>query len=359
MVVRDSLSWLKHRLGLRNKARQRQRNPLPRFVPRLLPLEDRCLMSAGIPIPSTQLKDHLVPLSTIFWNGEAKPLDTTNGKDNIPSPQDAGAAKTITITNYHTETIYPFLRTENSGRDPNDSQKRYYDPQDLHTDDKNKVEFRQYVGFSKSDGSKYLGLPPGATITFQVPLVLWDGNNMSLVTDGANLTTPPGQPADTVFNYKPDAKITIAGLGEKVSGSSWVLPSSRNYPTGQSPLVMFYFSRPNLTVSDAAPSQPAEVTFRDPYLKHFIDDPFQTFPLLNYEVSNVNKLAAPGAMEASMVPITSGAFSDNTLKYYDPPEDFGWHGSDKDLNTLRNLITDFVNNTGKAKVGSYFPDKRG
>ena len=62
---------------------------------------------------------------------------------------------------------------------------------------------------------------------------------------------------------------------------------------------MFYYAATAATVSDDAPSQPAEVTFRDPYLKQLHHDPFQTFPLINYDVTNVNKLAAPASMEAA------------------------------------------------------------
>ncbi|WP_145952153.1 hypothetical protein [Paludisphaera borealis] len=304
-------------------------------------------MSADIPIPIT---NPVVPLSTIFWNGEAAPLNKDgNGKANIPSPEASGAAKTITITNYGTDTLYPYLRTANDGKDPNDSLNRYYDPQDLHSG-----EFREYVGYAKSDGSKYLGLPSGATITFQVPLALWDGDNISLVTDGTNLTTPMNAPAGTLFGYDPSAQISTAGNGQIVSNSTWVQGGS-NYPVGQSPLVMFYYSTsPPLTTSDDAPSQPAEVTFRDPYLKNFIDDSFQTFALLNYDVTNVNKLSAPASMEASNVPITSGSVQSNNLQYYLPNKDFGWHGSNKDAATLTSLIKSFVTNQGPASVGDYY-----
>src|SRR5262245_48918767 len=301
-------------------------------------------MSADILIPAT---NPMVPLSTIFWNGESEPLNP-NGKSNIPSPDAAGAAKTITITNYDSKTIYPFLRTENNGQDPNDSNQGHYDPQDLHL-----KEFRQYVGYITGDGSKYLGLPSGASITFQVPLVLWDGNNISLVTDGTYLTTPKGALGSTLFGYDTTARISIALSGETVSNSIWVKDSS-NYPTGQSPLVMFYCADTPATVSDDAPSQPAEVTFRDSYLQHFIDDDFQTFPLINYDVTNVNKLAAPGSMEASSVPITSGSVQSGDLKYYPPNEDFGWHGSDKDVTTFGPPLVNFVDNTGNAAIGAYF-----
>ena len=305
------------------------------------------MMAADLPI-AIPASNPVVPLSTIFWNGEATPLNPVTGLNNIPSPAESGAAKTITLTNFSLEMIYPFLRTSNDGKDPNDSQNRFYDPQDLQH-----KEFRQYVGYSMADGSKFLGLPPGATITFQVPLVLWDGDNISLVTDGTYLTASGNAPGAKVFNYNDQAKISIAAT-ETVSNTTWVQGSS-NYPAGQSPLVMFYFddAEPK-TVPNDAPAQLAELTFRDPYLKHFIDDDFQTFPLLNYDLSYVNTLVAPAAMEASGVPITSGSVQSGNLEYYGPVQDFGWHGSSADQKSFNDLIEDFVNNEGKAKIGEYF-----
>lgn len=239
-----------------------------------------------IPIPSA---NPVVDLSTIFWNGEPNPINTVTGKKGIPSPAAAGAMKTITLTNYATNTIYPFLRTSNDGQDPNDSHNGFYDPQDLQH-----KEFREYLGYSNSNGSKFLGLPPGATITFQVPLVLWDGANISLVTDGTYLTASGNAPGSKIFNYNDSAKISIAG-STPVSNTIWV-QSSSNYPSGESPLVMFYFDDgAPTTVPNDAPAQLAELTFRDPYLKNFIDDSFQSFPEINYDLSYVNTLVAPAA----------------------------------------------------------------
>jgi hypothetical protein len=301
-----------------------------------------------IPIPSA---NPVVDLSTIFWNGEPNPINTVTGKTGIPSPAAAGAMKTITLTNYATNTIYPFLRTSNDGQDPNDSHNGFYDPQDLQH-----KEFREYLGYSNSNGSKFLGLPPGATITFQVPLVLWDGDNISLVTDGTYLTASGNAPGSKIFNYNDSAKISIAG-STPVSNTIWV-QSSSNYPSGESPLVMFYFDDgAPTTVPNDAPAQLAELTFRDPYLKNFIDDSFQSFPEINYDLSYVNTLVAPAAMEASNVPITSGAVQSGNLVYYPPNEDFGWHGSSQGTATFDPLIASFVNNKGAASIGQYFGGK--
>jgi hypothetical protein len=352
MFFGDRPSGLNLGLGSKAIARSGRRRAKRRLqvAAEVLRLEARCMLSGGVPIPGNPE----VPLKEIFWNGGPPISRKSPFTDSLPSPEAAGAAKTIMITNYGTTTIYPFLRTENTGKDPhsNDAKTKfnqYYDPQDVHG-----AEFREYVGYTDTDGSKDLGLPSGASITFQVPLVLWDGDNVSIVTDGKYLTTSPGKPGDTIFNYDPNAKITIAGT-QTVDGSQWVT-SSANYPTGENPLVMFYFAPKALTVADDAPSQPAELTFRDPYLTHFITDDFQTFPLINYDVSNVNKLAAPVSLEANNVPITSGATASNNLAYYTPNEAFGWHGSSQNTTTFDPPIEAFVNNNDPTVgyLGSYF-----
>ena len=86
---------------------------------------------------------------------------------------------------------------------------------------------------------------------------------------------------------------------------------------------------------------------------------FQTFPLINYDVSNVNKLSAPVSMEADNVPITSGAVASNNLEYYPPNEAFGWHGSNKNSAAFDSPIVDFFNNDNPmdAYLGSYFGGK--
>ncbi len=48
------------------------------------------------------------------------------------SPSAAGAMKTVTLTNNGPAMIYPFIRGENIGQDPNaTATNQYYDPQDV------------------------------------------------------------------------------------------------------------------------------------------------------------------------------------------------------------------------------------
>ncbi len=322
-------------LGMRRQPRRRAS-----FAPQFLALEERSLMSVAVPIPASN--PH-VPLSTIFWNGEPTPLGP-NGQTNLPSPESVGSAKTITITNTGPSMIYPFLRGQNGGIDPHATPPAPYDPQDLANH-----EFREYVGFSLPGGKQFLGLPSGASITIQVPLALWDGDNLYLATDGAYLTS------DKLFAYNRDAPISIAGTSP-VSGSTW-LQASSNYPTGVTPLVMFYSSKTPLTLPNDAPAQLTEVTFRDQYLTHFINDPSQTFPLNNYDVSYVNNMVAPVSMEASHVAIT---YQKNPLPA--PPayygyKDFGWLATNRGTAAFEGEIANFIHNRGIAGLGQYFGGK--
>jgi hypothetical protein len=316
------------------------------FRSQLVQLEERCLMAnAGVPIPQFSL-DRQEPLSKVVWNG-GPPVNTKDGKQGIKAPDQSKAMKSITITNFSNQYIYPFLRSPNTGKAGNN----YYDPQDYIDQ-----EFREYVGFSVGQGNKkkeYLGLPPHATITIQVPLVLWDGNHVTLTSDGKDLTAT-AQPVVNVFGYNPSAQITIAQ--PTAGGSTWVLGTD-NFPREFTPLVMFYHAGTSAAVGDDAPAQLVETTFRDPYLKQLgVTDASQTFPLLSYDVSYVNTLHAPVALEASNVPITSGAIASGNLAYYRPNQAWGWNGSNQGAATFDPLVSDFVANrpNTKAFIGDYF-----
>ena len=82
MITKSSASGFCRKFGSK-EPRSRQRAA---FKPERLLLEDRCLFSDGVPVPTT---NPVVNLSTIIWNGEPTPLNP-GGKMNIPSPASAG-----------------------------------------------------------------------------------------------------------------------------------------------------------------------------------------------------------------------------------------------------------------------------
>jgi hypothetical protein len=307
-------------------------------------LEERQMLSGGgVPVPTA---NPVVDLSTIFWNG-GPPLNTETGIPDVPAPYQADAVKTITIRNNSTTAmIYPFLTGENIGQDPLSTTQPFYDPQDIMGH-----EFRLYIGYSEDrGGKKFFGLPKGASITIQVPLALWDGDDLFIATDGTDLTKP------NIFFFQPSADLSFAGTAP-VSGTSWVTASTK-FPTGDSPMVAFYYdSGPPLGVPTAAPAQLTEVTFRDQYLKYFINDPSQTQPLLSYDVSYVNNLVAPVSMEASDVPITFGNSLGTTPPTYYGYQNWGWAATDRDTVSFGKAVEEFVHNTGDAAIGKYFGGK--
>lgn len=322
--------------------KQRHSRPRASFLPQSLQLEERQLLSIGVQVPTTNVK---VPLSKIFWNGEARPLNTDGrGLPNIQSPADAGSMKTLTIKNNGDATIYPFLRGQNIGFDDNAKPPGPYDPQD-----KKNHEFREYIGFSMG-GKDFLGLPKGATVTIQVPLVLWE-NNMYVATSGKEMTSP------LLAGYDKKAQITIAATN-KVSGTEWVRSSS-GYASAMKPEVMFYYSDIPKTVPNDFPAQLTEMTFRDQYLKQFISDPNETHALLNYDVSYVNNLIAPIAMEASKVPITYQTNPEPAPPTYFGFENFGWAATNKNAAPFESAVADFVANKkdSEAFIGQYFGGK--
>ncbi|HEU5118070.1 MAG TPA: hypothetical protein VFT74_15715, partial [Isosphaeraceae bacterium] len=331
------------------------------YVPDCSALEERTLLSAPVSLRarfatanvlSVPLSD-VVPIpanpreqpSQIVWNGDR------NSQSGVPSPQASSAAKYITITNGSASTIYPFLRTANNGSDPHSTgpdPNGYYDPRDPHNQ-----EFRLYVGYSLPNGGpqggQFLGLPPGATITFQVPLVFWDGDNLFFSTESQYITS-----SSTVYNYQVGAHVAIGTTAPSPDdGTTWVdATRSGGYAPGLSPIVLLYHDTTPLAVSTEALAQLGELTFRDPYLTHFINDPAQTFPLINYDISFVNNLVAPAAMQASNVPIYY--VNTNQKPVFYGQQNYGWTGSRRDSQSFGSLTQQFVQNKGQARVGSYF-----
>ena len=138
--------------------------------------------------------------------------------------------------------------------------------------------------------------------------MLWDGDNLFFSTDGQR---PDLGGTDDNYGSTRGA-IAIAGTVPR-RGTDLGDESSSGYPAGVTPIVMFYHDETSLAVSTEALAQLGEVTFRDPYLTHFITDPAQTFPLTNYDVSFVNNMVAPAAMEATNVPIYNGPLNEAHL----------------------------------------------
>jgi hypothetical protein len=266
-------------------------------------LEDRCLPSgSALPLaaPTTstifvgnnsyQLTTIDDPTQVLFLGGTAKGVDW----GTVPQ-------KLLTFTNNSADhqTIYPFLYS------PNDTP--IYDPIDT-----NNEEYREYVGYT-ANGNTYLGLPYGASITINVPLVFWNGSRADIVVSGTDLIPqPPSQdnPNPTnpfQFYYSKNGVNASINIGTQGVVSS----------TGNNGIVMYYHSHdkgsPN-NPSSAALGQLTEWTIRDKSFLTLVTDydrqhsignipSSELTTLINYDVSYVDDLLAPIAMEATQVPV--------------------------------------------------------
>ena len=168
--------------GRARSSRRRDRQGF-RIAAEISRLEERCMLSTSPnQFPSGQVKN-AVPVSSILWNG-GPAMPGAPSTASFQSPSAAGAMKTITLTNNGTSMVYPFIRGANTGQDPNaTSTNKYYDPQDVVGQ-----EYREYIGY-QTRGGTFIGLPKKATITFQIPQVLWDGDNFFIATDPNYLTS--------------------------------------------------------------------------------------------------------------------------------------------------------------------------
>jgi hypothetical protein len=252
------------------------------------------------------------------------------GPDMVP-------LKTITFTNNSPNTVYPFLEDPNTTETSKGSGIALYDPNDAYNQ-----EYREYVGYSVN-GVNYFGLPPGMTVTISVPLVFWNGGRIDVSDDSTYLVTNATVNAPVTspnpFQYyafqaggtAQDPKYTLAAIAPAQSSSGG--------PAGASGVVMYYHSLvPNGPANDA-PSQLLEFTIRDTYLKtlstaHFIPDS-EKHPLVNYDVSYVDSMALPVAMEATDVPVPIPNPNNPTppTPPVNPPLGprlpYGWIGSDQ------------------------------
>jgi hypothetical protein len=254
--------------------------------------------------------------------------------------------KQITLYNNTKQTIYPFLYDPNTGQSKDGG---YYDPFDGHDQ-----EYRGYIGY-KVGNTDYLGLQPGHSITIDVPLVFWDSGRAAIATDPAGFL-----PADTNTNLSSPITNPYFFFYKNLDGTStarYIVDAAKS--TGGDGIVMYYHcSDPNAAVGPGtdAPAQLIEFTIRD---KAFLTkvsqdvntiDPSQLITLINYDVSNVDNLLLPVAMEATAVPVPNTSVA----------KDYGWIGARHSYlgaGGLQAAIEKFTSNTADNGLGSYFGGK--
>jgi hypothetical protein len=251
--------------------------------------------------------------------------------------------KTIRLRNNAAFTVFPVMRDANEAETGGTNSVGLYDPYDP-----TQTEYRGYVGYQGGDGRYYFGLRSGQEITLRVPLVFWNGARMGILTDGRYLTPAAGLP--NPLYYDPNAQRVVA-------------PAERPASAGGGPgnpatdgVVMWYRTAKLAPALDS-PDQLLEWTIRDgPYLGNpqitartggLIPDS-EKVTLINYDVSYVDNMFLPVAMEALDVPVPAPPvpFTQNRGPY-------GWIGATNTTANLQGKIRAFTA-PGGALLGTYF-----
>jgi len=312
-------------------------------------------------VPGTsQVLDPEMPGPTVPGNDVSQVLFTGNSTvGNVP-------AKTITLYNNTNQTIYPFLYDANNGFGGGP-----YDPFDAHGQ-----EYRLYAGY-QSEGTNYLGLQAHSSISFAVPLVFWDSGRVAIATDGNNLlpktngevnknTNKNTQDVENPFHFEfynlDNTPTQIATVGGVIVTD---LQTKTHSPTG----VLMYYHCSDSPGEDPGldnPDQLIEFTIRDKdFLQKVSDydqamfgtpiDSGQIITLINYDVSYVDHLLLPIAMQANRVPVVD-AVTGSILA----TPDFGWIGAansysgDTNSSSLQAAVTSFTGNASANGLGTYF-----
>lgn len=247
--------------------------------------------------------------------------------------------KTIKIRNNGAETVYPIMRGVNNTKLPSDPSKGLYDPYDTPN-----IEYRGYIGYKGGahDKNYYYGLKPGETILVRVPLAFWDGGRMGILTEGKYLKPGPGVP--NIYSY--DAEHSEVMITESES-------DPKDPDVIKDGVVLWYKSPVPVGPVSEAPDQLLEWTYRDKdYLSQLPTaneiPAGQLITLVNYDVSYVDTLFLPLAMEALDVPLPQPPIR--------KPQPYGYIGANYKAKELENKIKTFTLSTNSI-LGTYFGGK--
>lgn len=264
--------------------------------------------------------------------------------------------RTLKITNNTKGIIYPILQDPNSKTLADDDTTGLYDPYD----DPHK-EYRAYIGyyvgeeFGKEGTEYFFGLKAGDSILMRLPLVFWNGGRICIGTDDRYLVSN-GLP----MNYDTNSLRTTA-------------PALGGPGTIKNGIVMWYKAGTPQTLNDDTAVQLAEWTIRShKYLSNekITNDTDWQIPdselvdLINYDVSNVDNLFLPLAMEVTdgwVMPNSAGQGKHANRDGYVPgsnPDAYGWTGAIISAECMQEKIRAFTakkkDETDKTLLGNYF-----
>ena len=189
-----------------------------------------------------------------------------------------------------------------------------------------------------------------------LPLVFWNGARIGIGTDGQYLT--PSRSHPNPLRYDPNGHRSITNA--QTSGDT--------IPNG---VVMWYRANIAEAPNDDTEDQLAEWTIRDhgylvnPQITAKTNSEIpdnQLVTLINYDVSNVDNLYLPLAMEATdvwVVPQKSGTGPNANRNGWGPgsdPDIYGWTGAINTINFLQTAIREFTDGNNQL-LGEYFGGK--
>lgn len=250
--------------------------------------------------------------------------------------------KTLEIRNNASFTVYPVMRDGNEAETTPGSGVGLYDPYD-----NVRTEYRGYIGYQAGDQYCF-GLRSGQAITVRVPLVFWNGARMGIVTDGKYIAPPDGTPNPLYYDAKSQRVIVCAEHSD---------PNDSSPPDPARDGVIMWYRAALIGPAPDSPDQLLEWTIRDrdylsnPQITNRTDGQIpsdQKVTLINYDVSYVDNMLLPIAMEALDVPVPAPPtpFNQNRGPY-------GWTGSIDTPESLEAHVKAFtaLNN---GLLGQYF-----
>jgi hypothetical protein len=296
MSLADRLSGLNLRSRFAKTARARRRRVDQRWRAdaQISALEERCMLAVdlgGISLP--------VPTGGFDQPGE------------VMSQVNIGENKTITIHNNTDKPIFPIIEDANTGQNPYNNN-AYYDPNDTPGQ-----EYRLYPGYMKTvDGSEayFLGVPAHTSIKVTLPMVFWDAGTIQVVYDTPEARqrflasfNPGGNAPGRPFLYNTaDAKQAV--LSAKLEGDGQFLGGAKGVE------VLYTTTDPqSIGIIADAPSQLLEFTIRDQLMPSAPGENFTNS--VDYDISYINNLYLPVAMEADLPNIGYVGTLDNITKF--------------------------------------------
>ena len=226
--------------------------------------------------------------------------------------------KTVTIHNDTKQTIYPYFYDPNTGQAKGTNS--WLDPFDAHNE-----EYRAYIGYQVGT-TDYLGLQHGQWITMDVPLVFWDSGRIAFATSPVNFL-----PSDKNVNPGTGGVINpmqffYYGTDKKTPTARYVVPA---VASSQNNGLIMYYHCDGLARGPTADALVGygESTFRDKAFLTAVSEHFSPpNPIpkdylntsVNYDVSYVNSILLPIAMEATKVPVPNNP---------GVAADYGWIGA--------------------------------